>query len=604
MINLNYGSWIKVARTLASHSSLSISFVDQDEIDNMGAEAWTDGGRLFVREPAHTWDDATFKLWLYFLIHEIGHNTASRRRIFAIMKEKQPRGLLAYILNVLEDHAQERELYHDNPILRTYLADGREKFMKFQMGRTDDEALESMKKNPQAPTLYAWDTGLRLDFMSTVRGLDYMLLKPIMMEPQVQEWMKRLNAGDYASVLRSGATVEQVFELAERILVEVFEADPKQQQRDPSEGEGKGDAKGKEKGKGKSGAGEGKGKPGDEKGQGAAGEAKPGNGPPGTGGGGTVDYADLLNHNHKMDERSAQKDVTAGGGGLTIDYEGYFANNLGRQDFIPNQNFKVYDLARHQYPPQDNRRSYGAVQGSSLSKRVARFMQANSVNKRLHGQKSGRLSNKNLYRLKVPNMGSARERVFNKRVLNKSKDVAVSLCIDMSGSMDGSKSIAAIAAVTHLHEVLTSLRIPLEVLGFSEIDTARGAHCIVQSFNKQRRTSDVTEDMKRVLPFNGANRDGEFLLWARERLFQKKAARHIMLVLSDGQPRTAGGDIAAFTKQVIEQMETDTRMEIYGLGILTGSVKSFYRHSEVIQHIGELESKLLTVLKNKIINPI
>jgi len=211
--------------------------------------------------------------------------------------------------------------------------------------------------------------------------------------------------------------------------------------------------------------------------------------------------------------------------------------------------------------------------------------------------------------MRVPGASQeSRQKVFNRKVINKSKDVAVTVVIDMSGSMDGSKSHHAIAAVTHLHNVLhCALRIPLEIIGFSESWHGRcglnevGRHVIVQAFDRPRHNSQVEEDMRRVLPFPGANRDGECLLWAYHRLLRKNASRHIMIVLSDGQPRSGSGDVAKFTKEVTDQLYKEGRVELHGIGIQSNSVKHFYKSYDVIHDVSELEPKLLGVLKNKII---
>ncbi len=604
-INLAYGAWIKIARALADHSSLSVQYVTESHIRKVGAQAWTSGSTLYLREPCTTWTQEQFKLWLYFMIHEIGHCTPSRIGAFDVLKNKEPTGFLAYIYNVLEDHVQERELFEARPVLRKYLGEGRAQFYAFMIGKRTDEQKMQLLATPQAPTLYAWDAGLRT-FMKPLLGWNHRLLAEVKLDPRVIEWTAKLNAGDYASVLKNGPDPDSLFELAERILHEVFDENPEQQQGD----QGK-----QEKGNGEE--SEGKGEQGDQQGAGEPGDET---GPDGdqctsdTGGDGdsgkpasqaaNVDYNDLLNHDHGATERAGGSSDDRRGAGINIDYDRYFANPVAGDEFKPRfDSLEVFHPERGEYPNHDHRDTNVPVEPSSLTKRVGRYMQANSLNRKLHNQKQGRLSNKNLYRLRVKGIGDARERVFHKRVLNKSKDVAVTIAVDMSGSMEGMKSGAAIAAVTHLHEVLSKqLRIPLEILGYSA-EYNHGVHIVIQGFNKVRRNENVEDDMRRILPFRGANRDGELLLWARDRLMAKKAARHIMIVLSDGQPRAPGsGDVAGFTRDVIQSIETDGRIELHALGIMSEQVSHFYESYDVIQEPSQLEAKLLSVLKNRVIN--
>lgn len=613
MVNLNFGGWVKVARVLASNAKLSIRYVDEDKIKEVGAQAWTDSRFIYLRQPEHKWDDKQFKLWLYFLIHEVGHNTESRAECWTIMKDRKPQGLLRYVLNIVEDHVQERELHTDQPILRQYLSSGRAAFIDYMQSTRDDESEANMKENPQGPCMFAWDNSHRVDFMPDVRGYEHTIIQPVIKDEQVIEWTAKLQAGDYADVLKNRPSPQETFEVAERIVREVFGEDPDEQQAQQGEGEGEGDGDEEDQGKGQDMDGEGQ--PGSDGGDGEDGEAEGDEqGDTGSGGKpskerGQFDYADLLNHSHQLDKRSESEDSQSGG--CDIDYDSYFEGTVKSwSHFEPNlEDLQVYDVTRGQYPEQDRRYSNPPVGPSTLSKRVGRYMQANSRNKRLHGQKSGALSGKNLFRMRVPGASQeSRQKVFNRKVINKSKDVAVTVCIDMSGSMDGTKAHHAIAAVTHLHNVLhQSLRIPLEVLGFSESWQSRrghdavGRHVIVQSFDRPRHNSQVEEDLRRVLPFQGANRDGEFLLWAYRRLLAKNASRHIMIVLSDGQPRSSEGDVAKFTADVTEQMYKEGRVELHGIGIQSTSVKHFYKSYDVINDVSELEPKLLGVLKNKII---
>jgi cobalamin biosynthesis protein CobT len=399
----------------------------------------------------------------------------------------------------------------------------------------------------------------------------------------------------------------------------VFDTDPSELQGEPGDGESgePGDGQGNGNDGGQTGeasqdqGGEGQpgqGEPGDQKGEGTDSEGGKGEaGADDTKGKlskseAHADYSDLLGHDHKQDARSEQREP---GGGLSINYDQYFRKGHSKYgDFTPALDQLIhYDCSKGEYPWQDHRSLWPEIPPSMLSKRIGRYMQAHSKNKRVHGQKSGKLDGRNLHRLKNRAMGEARKRVFHQTEYNKSKDVAVFIGVDMSGSMSGDdKAPAAQAAVTHLHEVISrQLRIPLEIVGFS-LEHGRPAFATLQRFGQTRRNEAVADDVRRILPFSGANRDGEFLIWARERLLQQRAGRHIMIILSDGQPiHRAAGDVAGYTKEVCIQMDKDPRIEMHGIGILSESVRHFYKSCDVIYNVNELEEKLLTVLKNKII---
>ncbi|MFH4376904.1 cobalamin biosynthesis protein CobT, partial [Acinetobacter baumannii] len=92
-----------------------------------------------------------------------------------------------------------------------------------------------------------------------------------------------------------------------------------------------------------------------------------------------------------------------------------------------------------------------------------RAIQARSKSVWENGLKQGKLNSSSLARL--ASTGDCR--IFRKRVESKTKDVAVSLVVDMSGSMCGSKIHTAAAASYALSNVLDRLKIPHEVICFT-----------------------------------------------------------------------------------------------------------------------------------------
>lgn len=633
MNNLNYIGWKKVAATLAGQRGFGLRYVSEAEIKRVGAQAWNDGKYAYVRQPDPQWSDAQFRLWLYQLVHEIGHSRPGRREVFDVLRDKRPSGLLSFIHNLFEDHVQELDMYGAEPVLRDTLVRGRAGFYEWAIADTasDADKRATQRKLPQGPTLFSWDAEVRANWNQHVAGMAGRLRAEIDGDPQVETWLSKLRAGPYAAELAAVPDVWEVYAIAERVLKDVFGVTPEQckPQQDSSNSAGDGD---QQQGDGDGAESDSNGSDGDEQTESQAGngEASKGN-DDGQGESGDAqgaqssgvpkdsdeqaevgqsfaqfDYSDMLSHDHAADTRSSAgvpKDKRSGG--CAIDYEKYFSEGVSYQSFTPDfESLQVFDCTIGEYPDHDEREANPPVPESQLTRKVSKYMQAMSRNKRVHGQKSGKLSNKNLYRLRTPGISKGqRERVFSQRIVNKSKDVAVSIGIDLSGSMeDYGKAGAAIAAVTHLHSVIhQALHIPLEITGFSTL-WRRGAHAIIQSFEHPRRNEQVEDDLRRLLAFPGSNRDGEWLMWARERLLRQKASRHILLVLSDGQPVHLGaGDVAKFTKDVARQIDADPRIDMYAIGILSDQVRNFYQHCEVINHVSELEEKLLTVLRDKII---
>jgi cobalamin biosynthesis protein CobT len=97
------------------------------------------------------------------------------------------------------------------------------------------------------------------------------------------------------------------------------------------------------------------------------------------------------------------------------------------------------------------------------------------------------------------------------------------------------------------------------------------------------------------------NDDGAAIMWAHSRLIRNKAKRKIMIVLSDGSPACQQADAMPFTQKVVKEIEQKSPVELYGIGIMDDNVRRIYRDWKVIRDASELETALLSVVKDKII---
>jgi len=92
-------------------------------------------------------------------------------------------------------------------------------------------------------------------------------------------------------------------------------------------------------------------------------------------------------------------------------------------------------------------------------------------------------------------------------------------------------------------------------------------------------------------------------MFAYNRRRGRKNKRKILIVLSDGQPAThRAGDIYGYTREVIKAIENKKDVEIYGIGIQTNSVQHLYKKCKVIDDAGQLESAVVDLVGNFILN--
>ncbi|SCW95755.1 cobaltochelatase CobT-related protein [Ancylobacter rudongensis] len=254
---------------------------------------------------------------------------------------------------------------------------------------------------------------------------------------------------------------------------------------------------------------------------------------------------------------------------------------------------------------------------SRMQKDIERLMAAQSYIIRTPGHRAGKLHAPSLYR--VP-QGDGR--VFSQREEHKSKDTAVMLLIDNSGSMKGQKMRLAMMAGYALSTTLERVSIAHEVIGFTTGDYYGIPSSLQEAMQEDARKSGVRWDRmlpivmpvykefdERVTPLvkkriaysmnaqNGlqGNIDGESLEYAAMRLIKRREKRKVMLVLSDGQP--AGSNHAGPHLKYVVQNLTKIGIETIGIGIMDRAVERYYPKSVVLNNVSELPNEVMGALK-------
>ena len=219
-------------------------------------------------------------------------------------------------------------------------------------------------------------------------------------------------------------------------------------------------------------------------------------------------------------------------------------------------------------------------------------------------QLSGRLDNRRL----VPAYNCT-PTVYKTREATPEIDTAVTLLIDLSGSMAGLKVRLAREVCVSLLECLDRLGTSTEVIGFRtgrqyiigcEYDdkdkySRTGAldHHIYKAFNE--RLSDAKGTFDAMMDDSGGgNSDGESMDFARERLITQVEERKIMIVLSDGWPTGCGGtsDPNQHLRNAVERCKRDS-VDCIGIGIMSDAVKEFYPSYTVCNELADLPKSVI-----------
>lgn len=230
---------------------------------------------------------------------------------------------------------------------------------------------------------------------------------------------------------------------------------------------------------------------------------------------------------------------------------------------------------------------------------------------------AGRLVGRNLYML--PGGGEAtygspaRNQFVQRTTAYEMKSHLTVLC-DLSGSMGGAKAVYAAACLNVLFQALQPLRASFSVLGFTDLHvsggvvgtTSLGMKRIFDSQVEKRPFSqaEITDRLDKAFNAMHANPDTDAVMYAAlDALNRREAKRHLVLVLSDGQPSSSrrSGSHPGQLKELVAQIEATPSMTIFGIGILTESVRRFYADHAVIKKIADVMPVMLDFVEHNLV---
>lgn len=613
---LNYYALQREVQTRAKNRGLTIKFEEH-------CCPHTDSKSIVLQTPRPDMTESDAVVWWYMFEHELGHNHPELQGTWTLMREKglNMNSLLGFTFNCLEDHRQ--ELYGNGEYR------GRDMriqagFHKFITEKIDPSHMGTSgnQERDMVEALMVWDIGNRVSWMPKVAGISEQFARH--MTSDQQGWINKLNAGDYGITLKSGIDEVECYDLCLRILDEVFginqsdaEASSQPQQQSGGQGDGQegrtdGDGQASEgsdnSGVDRNSSDDGSQVDGQRGGEGTSDIPSERADTAGTGEGRvSVDYNDLLAHGHDGDGYGQLVD-----GQYHIDYSKYDevgimptrgTNEFETHDYVKRPPAGFSDCSRGKSPYAE--KGLEIASNNGLSKKVKRMLMVRSQARYQHAQKRGKISPKSIFRAGLK--GEAQRKVFKKRDQNDILDTSVSMLVDFSGSMsDVNKMPNAIASMLMLNDAISSIGVPLEIIGFST-SRQNGRTCpkhgILKGFNKRVHIEQLAYNCNAFISTGmSSNSDGESLVYAYERLTKQKSKRKILLVISDGQPSCVGVDAMGHTRMVAKQIEKDGLVELRAIGLVDDTVESIYSRSAVIYKCDELEGAVLNVIKDHIIN--
>jgi cobalamin biosynthesis protein CobT len=234
------------------------------------------------------------------------------------------------------------------------------------------------------------------------------------------------------------------------------------------------------------------------------------------------------------------------------------------------------------------------------------------------GREYGRLDSRRL-----ASAYQAKPNVFRDKEEAPFLDTAVSILVDHSGSMSGSRARVARDVTICLAESLNKIGASFEICGWNNHSSFRtkaeelrhrdimikarqnNVHFdqysplhlyLYKSYEENhQRVKDVLVTMPNCV--TGYNCDGDALNFAGQRLLQRKEKRKVFLVLSDGQPAGDAdmGKDKTYLRNTVGRFEAKG-IDLIGIGIQSTAVKSYYPKWVVCNDLDDLGKHTIDML--------
>ena len=236
---------------------------------------------------------------------------------------------------------------------------------------------------------------------------------------------------------------------------------------------------------------------------------------------------------------------------------------------------------------------------------------ARKANKWHGGHRSGkRVDIKRRIQEKAKGVSVVESRAWQRRELPQEKDYAITMLVDLSGSMQqGGKILETFKAAIVLAEVLNRLSIKTEILGFNDRIYEYQSFGQPMSREIRDRMGGMLKEVTDTSDTGRAqwNDDGWALKQASERLArQRDATEKFLFVLSDGRPEESPMHPRGqyeLSKMVTEVMgETDQKLIGLGVGNGTAHVEHYYPNSVANIGVKEMAQQLAGIIREAISN--
>lgn len=559
--------------------------------------AMTDGKNKVIIPILHSpiTQDAMDKLYGY-VVHECGHH--ARPEAFKILGSAQPNEALQAIYNIMEDDGMERQVANEYAGDALALGQGNAVTIR-EITDNWQEQIDGWPKDvteqqiaPVAICALGQLSRLKWDVQSNVERTDFFKK----LHPVAKKLLDRLAKDGWVDKMQATENEHDTWDLACDLYKELF----------PDEDDDKLDDM-RAKGHAMEPAGEPTAcdraeqsedgtKVGEEKKTEVDPEAKEGT---------VISWKDAVLSEH--DNWEAKKPGQQAGN-IGIDWTDY---NQGSVVLMPQHMINVIDCrgAKQTVETYDGRRGVGTPESfrcdNSTSRQFAnqirRYLQSLERTRISPEKYHGKLDKRSLVKLALPPIdgGEWNKKLFFQLTRREGFNTSVHILTDWSGSMHGQKMVHAADASARLVYVFDRiLKMPVQLAAFTNAQTKCDIGLLKGFNDRSIGPHQIAENFSKFFKYSSANNDADAVLWAYNQLKKRKETRRILIVLSDGCPAGAwGGNGSENLKHVTRMIEKEGKIELYGVGIKSNAVETYYQNCRVLDDESEINRALFEVIR-------
>ena len=198
--------------------------------------------------------------------------------------------------------------------------------------------------------------------------------------------------------------------------------------------------------------------------------------------------------------------------------------------------------------------------------------------------------------------------LWRRKSIPDRREAAVFLLVDLSGSMEGEKSEAALLGTVLVAETLHRLGVPFAIAGFQDelIPFVNFGDDLGPATRQaiSEMPLEITDSRPDGNNQHGYNDDGPCLLAAAEQLLAQSASERILLAISDGQPNGSHSTAEDLHQAVATLTAAGQGLELIGIGLgpNTDHVTDYYPQAVASVPVSEFAQRIGDVLERALVS--